>query len=121
MAEFQKSIESSKQRIESYKRKSVFKFEIQNNLKAKNDNDQLLKEKAERKRESLKFNLDMEQLKEKNKAVIAKLEKPKNNILKNQRIDEKMMLYKFDACRYGSIFHDDTMQELAFMKRVLCG
>ncbi len=31
------------------------------------------------------------------------------------------MLYKFDAWRYGSIFHDDTMQELAFMKGVLCG
>lgn len=52
-------------------------------LKAKNENYPLSKEREERKRESL-VDFEINQLNEKNKAAIARVEKTANNIHKNQ-------------------------------------
>jgi len=52
-------------------------------LKAKNENEPLSKEREERKRESL-VDFEINQLNEKNKAAIARVEKTANNIHKNQ-------------------------------------
>jgi len=70
------SLKKSDQPLESIK--------IKDDLKAKNENDPLSKEREERKRESLQFEFEINQLNEKNKAAIARVEKTANNIRKNQ-------------------------------------